>query len=123
MTLHVHKVDDRTLVRDGAKHVHVPAGWNIAPGDADDVRVCGAHPWQSHWLVFADTYMYGTAMCSPSSHIGTQPQLQNLRKFLGQNFLTLKQGKNGQKEVGLIQDAQGVRATDDTVDVLLRRRA
>ena len=99
MTLHVHKVDDSTLVEDGDEPVPVPAGWNIAPGDADDVRVCGAHPWQSYWLVFADTHPYGTAMCGNSSHIGTQPQLQNLRNFLGQIFLTLKQGKNTQTAV------------------------
>jgi hypothetical protein len=54
MTLHCHKVDDHTLVEDGQKPVHVPAGWEIAPGDADDIRVCGAHPWQSDRLVFVD---------------------------------------------------------------------
>jgi hypothetical protein len=54
MTLHCHKVDDHTLVEDGQKPVHVPAGWKIAPGDADDIRVCGAHPWQSDRLVFVD---------------------------------------------------------------------
>jgi hypothetical protein len=36
MTLHSHKVDDRTLVKDGGKPVHVPSGWEIAPGDAHD---------------------------------------------------------------------------------------
>jgi len=86
MTLHVRKVDDRTLVGDGEKPVPVPAGWDIAPGDADDMRVCGAHPWQSHWLVFADTHIYGTAMCLYPSYIGTQPQLQNLRKFFSSKF-------------------------------------
>ncbi len=39
------------------------AGWQIAGGDADDVRVCAAHPWQSWWLVFADGHSCGTAMC------------------------------------------------------------
>lgn len=107
MTLHVHKVDDRTLVQDGTKTVPMPAGWNIAPGDADDMRVCRAHPWQSYWLVFADTYIYGTAMCSSSSYIGTQPQLQNLRNFLGQNFLTLKQGKNSHTAVILNRMRKG----------------
>jgi hypothetical protein len=46
------------------------AGWQIAGGDADDVRVCGAHPWQSHYLVFANGYIYGTAMCNASYYIG-----------------------------------------------------
>jgi hypothetical protein len=70
MTLHVRKVDDRTLVQDGDTPVRVPAGWKIAPGDADDIRVCAAHPWQSGDLVFLNGDMYGTAMCSWPSDIG-----------------------------------------------------
>ena len=46
------------------------AGWQIAGGDADDARVCGAHPWQSYYLVFADGYCYGTAMCYNPSYTG-----------------------------------------------------
>ena len=83
MTLHLHKVDDRTLVQDGKKPVHVPAGWDIAPGDADDMRVCGAHPWQSYYLVFADGYNCGTAMCD-SYWIGTQPPATEFTEILGQ---------------------------------------
>ena len=107
MTLHMHRVDDRTVVYDGDKPLHVPAGWDIAPGDADDMRVCGAHPWQSDYLVFADTYLCGTAMCSCFYQIGTQPQLQNLRNFLGQIFLTLKQGKNSHTAVILNRMRKG----------------
>ncbi len=85
MTLHLHKVDDRTDVDDGRKLVHVPAGWDIAPGDADDVRVCGAHPWQSYFLVFADdNHICGTAMCDNSSYIGTQPPAAEFTEILGQ---------------------------------------
>ncbi len=51
------------------KIVTFGAGWQIADGDADDVRVCGAHPWQSQFLVFANGDYYGTAMCI-SSNIG-----------------------------------------------------
>ncbi len=51
------------------KIVTFGAGWQIAGGDADDARVCGAHPWQSEWLVFANGDCCGTAMCNPS-HIG-----------------------------------------------------
>ncbi len=58
MTLHRHKVDDSTIVKDGHLPLDVPAGWQIADGSADDARVCGAHPWQSHFLVFAN---YGSA--------------------------------------------------------------
>ncbi len=46
------------------------AGWQIAGGDADDVRVCGAHPWQSYCLVFANGDAYGTAMCCSLSYRG-----------------------------------------------------
>ena len=52
------------------KIVTFGAGWQIAGGDADDVRVCGAHPWQSNYLVFANGDAYGTAMCHIPSFIG-----------------------------------------------------
>jgi hypothetical protein len=53
------------------KIVTFGAGWQIAGGDADDVRVCGAHPWQSYYLVFANGDAYGTAMTgSGPSYIG-----------------------------------------------------
>jgi hypothetical protein len=77
MTLHCHKVDDRTRV-DEDKHVHVPAGWQIAAGDADDIRVCSAHPWQSSGLVFANGHYYGTAANS-SGFIGTHTRSQKFQ--------------------------------------------
>jgi hypothetical protein len=67
MTLHRRKVDCITFVEDGDQPVHVPAGWQIADGSADDVRVCGAHPWQSYYLVFANGDAYGTAANLDSS--------------------------------------------------------
>ncbi len=69
MTLHRHKVDGSTSVNDGDEPLAVPAGWQIADGSADDVRVCGAHPWQSSCLVFANGDTYGTA-AGGSSYIG-----------------------------------------------------
>jgi hypothetical protein len=60
MTLHFHKVDDRTVAQDGRQPLPVPAGWQIAEGDADDIRVCGEHPWQSSCLSFRDTKIYRT---------------------------------------------------------------
>ena len=48
------------------KIVTFGAGWQIAGGDADDVRVCAAHPWQSYGLVFANGDAYGTASSSHS---------------------------------------------------------
>jgi hypothetical protein len=59
----MHRVDDRIQVHDGEQPLHVPAGWQIADGSADDVRVTGAHPWQSDSLVFADGVCCGTAAC------------------------------------------------------------
>jgi hypothetical protein len=49
MTLHRRKVDGGGVanwVEDGNQPMHVPehAGWRIADGNADDIRVCGAHP-------------------------------------------------------------------------------
>jgi hypothetical protein len=86
MSLHSHKVDDRTCVRDGYKPVHVPSGWEIAPGDADDIRVCAAHPWQSDFLVFSNGDLYGTAMCSDPSYIGaTLNSSKNLNFFTPEN--------------------------------------
>jgi hypothetical protein len=85
MTLHSHKVDDSTFVEDGDDRSRVPAGWQIAVGDADDIRVCGAHPWQSHCLVFANGDRYGTAMCWEPSHIGKNSLLQNRKNSI---FLT-----------------------------------
>jgi hypothetical protein len=92
MTLHLHQVDLRTSPRmhsihgpmpsgvvgdyvewDSEQPLHVPSGWRIADGDADDIRVCGAHPWQSWWLVFANGDSCGTAMCNMSSCIGACP--------------------------------------------------
>ena len=70
MTLHRHKVDDSTIVEDGDQPLDVPAGWQIADGSADDARVCGAHPWQSWALVFANGHVYGTAAYLDPSVIG-----------------------------------------------------
>ena len=81
MTLHFHKIDDSTLVSDGDKPSQVPAGWQIAVGDADDIRVCGAHPWQSEMLVFANGDYYGTPMCSLPFLIGKNSLLQNRKNL------------------------------------------
>jgi hypothetical protein len=78
MTLHVHKVDDRTVVKDGDTPVHVPSGWEIAPGDAHDIRVCGAHPWQSYNLVFSNGDAYGTALSSLAGAIRSPSKIFNL---------------------------------------------
>ncbi len=70
MTLHRHKVDSSWFASDGQQPVRVPEGWQIADGSADDVRVCGAHPWQSDSLVFANGDACGTAACGYPSNSG-----------------------------------------------------
>ena len=81
MTLHMHRVDGRREVSNGNWPLDVPAGWQIADGSADDVRVCGAHPWQSYWLVFANGDRYGTAACPNPSYIGNAQFLLFSRKI------------------------------------------
>jgi hypothetical protein len=85
MSLHSHKVDDDTHVEDGNKPVHVPSGWEIAPGDADDIRVCGAHPWQSYGLVFSNGDAYGTAYAASSDIGATLNPSKNLNFFTPEN--------------------------------------
>ena len=70
MSAHGHDVDTRNVLYDGSTFVEVRAGWTVAPGDADDVSVCGAHKWQSYYLVFADGSACGTALSGDRSSIG-----------------------------------------------------
>jgi len=139
MTLHLHKVDDCTsplmhningpmpsgVIGDyvewdsSEQPLNVPAGWQIVDGDADDIRVCGAHPWQSWWLVFANGDSYGTAMCNMSSCIGACA-LEHIRKMFA-SHLALGQ-KFGLIRNGLKKDAELLRAKFDHCDVLLRRQ-
>ena len=59
MTVHRHQVDRTAIVHDGNQQCEVPDGWIIAVGDEDDIRVCGAHPWQVEWLLFENGFPYG----------------------------------------------------------------
>ena len=77
-TLHLRQVDGVKIKRDGGKK-RVPAGWEIACGDADDIRVCAAHPWQSRRLVFGNGDSYETAS---SSHAGACSQLTRKIEYL-----------------------------------------
>ena len=132
MTLHRRKVDDRTPVEGCDQLLDVPGGWQIADGSADDVRVCGAHPWQSYCLLFANGDGCGTAACHPS-FIGNA-QLRFSRKIYKKirnpdpTKLKLNSGeKFNDGSPWLEQDEQnfelGARATLNICDVLLRKRA
>jgi hypothetical protein len=70
MTVHRHKVDGTAIVHDGNQQCEVPDGWIIAVGDEDDIRVCGAHPWQVEWLLFENGFPYGTAACDDYRYKG-----------------------------------------------------
>ena len=79
------------------KIVTFGAGWQIAGGDADDVRVCAAHHWQTHWLVFANGDVYGTAICNYTSHIGACARRAAAATAKNMKFSphARQQGKNG----------------------------
>ena len=128
MTLHMHRVDVRTVVHDGRQPLDVPGeGWKIADGNLDDIRVCGAHPWQSSSLVFANGDAYGTAACSPPSYIGDRSfccsveKITNIHKIL--TPLKLKSGSIVKSDGSLVQDEKGARTSRTDRDVLLCRRA
>jgi hypothetical protein len=70
MTLHKRKVNDDNIQRTGEEPLEIPQGWAIAVGDADDVRVCGTHAWQSDFLVFRDGRSFGTLANPQPSRIG-----------------------------------------------------
>jgi hypothetical protein len=48
---------------DGCTPVAIPAGYHVAPPDAEALHVCGAYPWQSSFLVFSDGDIAGTSIC------------------------------------------------------------
>ncbi len=58
-TAHFHDVDGADVVEDCEERVRLDlyfkAGFEIAPGDENDVAVTIAHPWGSMNLAFADT--------------------------------------------------------------------
>ena len=122
MTLHFRKIGDRTHLSDGMHPLHVPVGWQIADGNDDDARVSGAHDWQSSYLIFANGDAYGTN--GMSGHKGAA-QCGSGDKLKKSNFASRL--KIGKKYPGggpyLQQDAQGVRTTGISYDVLLRRLA
>jgi len=87
--------------QDGCTPVAIPAGYHVAPPDAEALHVCGAYPWQSYCLVFSDGRAAGTSISHPS-YTG--------RKF-GWTGLLVTQG-------GLTSVGEGFKSDD----VLLRKR-
>ncbi len=83
------------------KIVTFGAGWQITRGDADDVRVCGAHHWQSDYLVFANGDCYGTAMRRDPSYIGACARRAAAATAKNMKFSphARQQGKNGTEAV------------------------
>ncbi len=60
---HLHDVQEASIIEDGNVLVDVGyGGFEIAPGDEDDIRACNMHPWGSEWLVFSDGSSSATAL-------------------------------------------------------------
>jgi hypothetical protein len=60
---HLHSVDGATVIEDGHALVSIGfGGFEVAPGDDDDVMVCNMHPWGCEWLVFSDGTSSATAL-------------------------------------------------------------
>ena len=93
-------IDDGNHAYDGKQPLHLPAGWQIADGSQDDIRICGANFWQSNCLVFANGDPYGTSACNNRLKTGRQYGTDDL-----------------------VNDACGLRTKFSNEDVLLRRRA
>jgi hypothetical protein len=96
MTLHRHLFDVdsfmfHTPVQDGDQPVQVPAGWQIADGNQDDISVCGDYRWQSHCLVVSNGAAYGTLMVDHPHRSCTCMRVQLLLKseIVGQSKLCL----------------------------------
>ena len=94
-TLQGRVVDSRVVYYSGNSY-KVDSGYAIAPGDADDLSVCGAHPWQSVYLVFADGSACGTAICSNQSNIGNFNEF-NVFGYAANFILELSHGQNRNK--------------------------
>jgi hypothetical protein len=61
---------------DGHTPVGIDAGFEVAPGDASDVEVVGAHAWGSYALVFGDGSWAHTALSLYTTYY-VQPPLSH----------------------------------------------
>ncbi len=59
---HARDVDYHDLIEDGDTFVDIDAGFEVAPGDANDIEVANAYPWESRFLVFSDGACAATAV-------------------------------------------------------------
>ena len=127
MTLHCHIVNghlgDGDLYIDHNQPMHVPSGWQIAEGNANDLHVCGAHPWCTYHLVFGNGMYSGTADCYSKSDIGASAHKSIKFCLTHENTVT---GKAVQTECNqyhqLVRNEQGV-SDNWGWELLLWRRA
>ncbi len=64
---HLHDVDGQTEIQDGCAPVGIDAGFEVAPGDASDVKVANANAWGSWGLMFSDgAFAYSALVPIPS---------------------------------------------------------
>ena len=53
----------------GGKYYHsLPTGWEVAPADADGIRMSTIAGWGTHILVYSDGTGYGTTLYSPGNY-------------------------------------------------------
>jgi hypothetical protein len=132
MTMQMHKIDDNTKVHDGLYiggpfKSQVPAGWQVAPGDADDLRACKNHPWQCSGLVFADGSLGFTCQSDNSKdRIGKSICSSRVRFAEPCNANISFNMMTGQKQNGSILVCDGTTVRTGNVgycDVLVRKRA
>jgi hypothetical protein len=113
-TLHARRVNDGfnpSCAQDGKRLCEVPFGWDVAPGDVDDSNVCGAHPWHSSKLVFADG-----VECS--TYLADRPY-RGARSDLHKRF---SESSEHTVAASMRVDSK-MRAWIGTFDILLRKRA
>jgi hypothetical protein len=53
----------------GGKYYHsLPTGWEVAPADADGIRMSTIAGWGTHILIYSDGTGYGTTLYSPGNY-------------------------------------------------------
>lgn len=90
---HAHAIDGGTpgeYDSDGKIPVQIDDEWMVAPGDPDDVQVCGEHSWGSSFLVFADGRCAGTSICM-------NPEFTGARIFMGQPLKNFQMARDVMK--------------------------
>ena len=81
-TLHCHEPEGCDLINERDKFAEMPSGYELCPHDEVSIRACREHPWQAHYLVFADGVPRFSAAAAPFgyAHGGTGGSPPNLSR-------------------------------------------